>query len=214
MPPLSKLTSRATHAHPTSPRSTGFCAIRDCIGLDWTISSSITLNSDPPPYAISQYFRARVATPLHLHLRRSGQGIPAHSFGSRARLFWIRSLRIKMRWASWSAGRLAAVGAALWGWPAMASLMGDFDKCDACGVVGQELLAALDTEVLSKATVSESGRTQVELSADRLLSIMEGVCDRMQVHLCGYARRFAAHLTRLLADSPACRNHWRAPWYI
>jgi len=29
--PLSTLTSRATHAHPTSPRSTGFCAIFDCI---------------------------------------------------------------------------------------------------------------------------------------------------------------------------------------
>jgi len=26
-----QLTSRATHAHPTSPRSTGFCAIWDCI---------------------------------------------------------------------------------------------------------------------------------------------------------------------------------------
>jgi len=31
MPPLSALTSRATHAHPTSPRSTGFCAIWNCI---------------------------------------------------------------------------------------------------------------------------------------------------------------------------------------
>ena len=31
IPPLSKLTSRATHAHPTSPRSNGFCAIWDCI---------------------------------------------------------------------------------------------------------------------------------------------------------------------------------------
>ena len=31
MPPLSTLTSRATHAHPTSPRSTGFCVIRNCI---------------------------------------------------------------------------------------------------------------------------------------------------------------------------------------
>ena len=31
IPPLSTLTSRATHAHPTSPRSTGFCAIWDCI---------------------------------------------------------------------------------------------------------------------------------------------------------------------------------------
>ena len=31
IPPLSTLTSRATHAHPTSPCSTGFCAIWDCI---------------------------------------------------------------------------------------------------------------------------------------------------------------------------------------
>jgi len=31
IPHLSTLTSRATHAHPTSPRSTGFCAIWDCI---------------------------------------------------------------------------------------------------------------------------------------------------------------------------------------
>jgi len=31
IPPLSALTSRATHAHPTSPRSTGFCAIWGCI---------------------------------------------------------------------------------------------------------------------------------------------------------------------------------------
>ena len=31
IPPLSTLTSRATHAHPTSPRSTGFCAIWGCI---------------------------------------------------------------------------------------------------------------------------------------------------------------------------------------
>ena len=29
--PVPTLTSRATHAHPTSPRSTGFCAILDCI---------------------------------------------------------------------------------------------------------------------------------------------------------------------------------------
>ena len=36
IPPLSTLTSRATHAHPTSPRSTGFCAIWDC-----TSSSSL-----------------------------------------------------------------------------------------------------------------------------------------------------------------------------
>jgi len=31
IPPLSILTSRATHAHPTSSRSTGFCAIWGCI---------------------------------------------------------------------------------------------------------------------------------------------------------------------------------------
>ena len=31
IPPLSTLTSRAAHAHPTSPRSTGFCAIWGCI---------------------------------------------------------------------------------------------------------------------------------------------------------------------------------------
>ena len=31
IPPLSTLTSSATHAHPTLPRSTGFCAIWDCI---------------------------------------------------------------------------------------------------------------------------------------------------------------------------------------
>ena len=31
IPPLSTLTSRATHAHPTLPRSTGFCAIWGCI---------------------------------------------------------------------------------------------------------------------------------------------------------------------------------------
>ena len=29
--PASALTSRATHAHPTSPRSIGFCAIWDCV---------------------------------------------------------------------------------------------------------------------------------------------------------------------------------------
>ena len=34
VPPLSTLTSRATHAHPTSPRSTGFYAIWDCISSD------------------------------------------------------------------------------------------------------------------------------------------------------------------------------------
>ena len=36
IPPLSTLTSRATHAHPTSPRSSGFCAIWDCISSSST----------------------------------------------------------------------------------------------------------------------------------------------------------------------------------
>ena len=38
--PLSTLTSRATHAHPTSPRSTGFCAIWGCISSSSSSSSS------------------------------------------------------------------------------------------------------------------------------------------------------------------------------
>ena len=41
IPPLSTLTSRATHAHPTSPRSTGFCARWDCISSS-SSSSSLT----------------------------------------------------------------------------------------------------------------------------------------------------------------------------
>ena len=40
IPPLSTLTSRARHAHSTSPRSTGFCAIWGCIS-----SSSISQRS-------------------------------------------------------------------------------------------------------------------------------------------------------------------------
>jgi len=52
-PPLSTLTSRATHAHPTSAHSTGFCAIWDCI------SSSSSSNKRParlwsPPAALHQ----------------------------------------------------------------------------------------------------------------------------------------------------------------
>ena len=41
IPLLSTLTSRATHAHPTSPRSTGFCAMWDCIS---SRSSSTFIN--------------------------------------------------------------------------------------------------------------------------------------------------------------------------
>ena len=41
IPPLSTLTSRATHAHPTSPRSTGFCAIWGCVSSS-SSSSPVT----------------------------------------------------------------------------------------------------------------------------------------------------------------------------
>ena len=62
IPPLSTLTSRATHAHPTSPRSTGFCAIWDCIS-----SSSLA--------ACSHSRRARRAIKKHLALGKTrGQG--------------------------------------------------------------------------------------------------------------------------------------------
>ena len=41
IPPLSTLTSRATRAHPTSPRSTGFCAIWDCISSSSSSCSKV-----------------------------------------------------------------------------------------------------------------------------------------------------------------------------
>jgi len=44
IPPLSTLTSRATHAHPTSPRSTGFCAKWDCISSSSSSSLSVCLS--------------------------------------------------------------------------------------------------------------------------------------------------------------------------
>ena len=49
IPPLSTLTSRATHGNSTSPRSTGFCAIWDCIS--------------------SSSFPAQLCTPSPAHLR-------------------------------------------------------------------------------------------------------------------------------------------------
>ena len=47
---LSTLTSRATHAHPTSPRSTGFCAIWDCISSS-SSSSSLAPSTKPTTLA-------------------------------------------------------------------------------------------------------------------------------------------------------------------
>jgi len=44
---LSTLTSRATHAHPTSPRSTGFCAIWDCISSSSSSKSPLFGNFHP-----------------------------------------------------------------------------------------------------------------------------------------------------------------------
>jgi len=52
IPPLLTLTSRATHAHPTSPRSTGFCAIWDCISSSSSPSCLVlaaALAPPPPP---------------------------------------------------------------------------------------------------------------------------------------------------------------------
>ena len=48
IPPFSALTSRATDAHPTSPRSTGFCAIWGCISSSSvSMSHQITFSSAP-----------------------------------------------------------------------------------------------------------------------------------------------------------------------
>ena len=45
IPSLSTLTSRATHAHPTSSRSTGFCAIWDCISSSSSSAGSCSLRA-------------------------------------------------------------------------------------------------------------------------------------------------------------------------
>jgi hypothetical protein len=58
-----------------------------------------------------------------------------------------------------------------------------FDKCDACGVVGQEILAELDRKVLSKAAVGASGGLQVKLSVEKLMEVLEAVCDKMAVRV-------------------------------
>ena len=58
--PLSTLTSRATHAHPTSPRSTGFCAIWGCISSSSSSFSYTCLfcataprgDNNPPPLSL------------------------------------------------------------------------------------------------------------------------------------------------------------------
>jgi len=63
MPPLSTLTSRATHAHPTSPRITGFCAIWDFISS----SSSSPGSACPQPEPNATY----VAAQLRPHLSAS-----------------------------------------------------------------------------------------------------------------------------------------------
>jgi len=65
--PLSTLTSRAIHAHPTSPRSTGFCAIRDCITSS---SSSRDLENQRKRKEASYWPRARALnTPAFLCTR-------------------------------------------------------------------------------------------------------------------------------------------------
>ena len=65
IPPLSTLTSRATHAHPTSPRSTGFCAIWGCISSSSRGGASRTRprprpRSIPPTHDGSVLFRCLI----------------------------------------------------------------------------------------------------------------------------------------------------------
>jgi len=66
IPPLSTLTSRATHAHPTSPRSTGFCDIWDCISSSSSSSSHIGVY-----FALSDGLSNRVNLTRHLTLPQS-----------------------------------------------------------------------------------------------------------------------------------------------
>jgi len=60
IPPLLTLTSRATHAHPTSPRSTGFCAIWGCISSS---SSSNSTLPGPPTSTPRHVAAAALAAP-------------------------------------------------------------------------------------------------------------------------------------------------------
>jgi len=70
MPPLSTLTSRATRAHPTSPRSTGFCALWDCI-------SSSSAPADPPAGALSSSLPGLPVTRMMGETGGSGVGSTA-----------------------------------------------------------------------------------------------------------------------------------------
>ena len=63
LPPLSTLTSRATHAHPFSPRSTGFCAIWGCISSSSLLAERATLST--LPYN-SRRQQQRATAPAHL----------------------------------------------------------------------------------------------------------------------------------------------------
>jgi len=81
-PPLSTLTSRAAHAHPTSPRSTGFCAIWGCIssssgaheqcsrGVAWASVETAVL--DWTTQAIGQQHTSLLSARCEAHRREVG----------------------------------------------------------------------------------------------------------------------------------------------
>jgi len=79
IPHLSTLTSRATHARPTSPRSTGFCAIWGCISSS---SSSASGSSPSCPVATPAGGRRRffsgpsISSSAHAHIRPRGRLCP------------------------------------------------------------------------------------------------------------------------------------------
>jgi len=74
IPPLSTLTLRATHAHPTSPRSTGLCAIWGCISSS---SSSDHLSSSR---TLTRAFKCRGWSARHVvDDKKAVHGEPQHA---------------------------------------------------------------------------------------------------------------------------------------
>ena len=109
IPPLSALTSRATHAHPTSPRSTGFGAIWDCIS-----SSSMCLIFKAVSATFTSTSQSQ-ARPVHLlaSLKSAKKDLrpeakrAERARGSRPR--WQRTPRGR-RWSTRGRGGKSSVG--------------------------------------------------------------------------------------------------------
>jgi len=69
------MTSRATHAHPTSPRSTGFCAIWDCISSSSTHLPLACLGVlYSPPICVPRCFYTPGRDGTRNAVRRPGSG--------------------------------------------------------------------------------------------------------------------------------------------